>query len=306
MHWTLLHDLTQAHKRWQYASFSASAPSFPASVLPSIKMHHTSEALLNTSWQFTYLCLTSHYFQLMLNRKLCLPIIEIDVYSDHFFQCKNTAQWKQATTFKNPLWKPVTSVSGGHHFVSHETTQYSALLLKLCNDRLWAQLCHVLYYTGTTLHDDESAFAISWPDHTCSLHVWQPEQSVTCQTSVWKSFAVWNPGTGYSICPYWYVEDCVPPWWRCWIRQCGDGFLWRLATGASSSPCPPQHGLFLWIPWTRLVSFRWNSRMTPFRRLYLLRAGHPQTTFLFLPSWPHGPVQREETQGSRCSILSWL
>jgi hypothetical protein len=42
---TLLRDLTRAHKKWQYASFSQSAPPFLASVLPSIMQWHTSEAL---------------------------------------------------------------------------------------------------------------------------------------------------------------------------------------------------------------------------------------------------------------------
>ncbi len=206
---------------------------------------------------------------------------------------------------------PSSEVSHFHFrwspFCNHETTQYLALLLKLCNNRFCSPTTskNVLYYTGTTLHNDESAFAISPPNHTCSLHVWLPEQSVICQTSVWKSFVVWNPGMGYSIRPYWFGKDCVPPQWRHWIGQRGDGFSWRLATGASSAPCPPQYRLFLWIPWTQLVSFRWNSRMTPFRRPYLLRAGHPGTPFLFLPSWPHGPVQCEETQDRHCPFLSW-
>jgi hypothetical protein len=43
-------NLTQAHKRQHYASFSASAPPFLAPVLSFIMVHHTSEALLNT-WQ---------------------------------------------------------------------------------------------------------------------------------------------------------------------------------------------------------------------------------------------------------------
>jgi hypothetical protein len=38
---------------------------------------------------------------------------------------------------ENPLWKSVTSISGGRRFVSHETTQYSALLLKLCNNNVF-------------------------------------------------------------------------------------------------------------------------------------------------------------------------
>jgi hypothetical protein len=70
-----------------------------------------------------------------------------------------------------PLWKLVTSVSSGCHLVSHETTQYSALLLTLYNDRFISPTMskNVLYYTGTMLHDDESAFAISRLDHACSL-----------------------------------------------------------------------------------------------------------------------------------------
>jgi hypothetical protein len=43
--------LTRAHKKWQYASFSQSAPPFLASVLPSIMQWYTSEALLNASLQ---------------------------------------------------------------------------------------------------------------------------------------------------------------------------------------------------------------------------------------------------------------
>ena len=39
-------------QKWQYASFSQSAPPFLASVLPSIMQWHTSEALLNASQWF--------------------------------------------------------------------------------------------------------------------------------------------------------------------------------------------------------------------------------------------------------------
>jgi hypothetical protein len=38
---------------------------------------------------------------------------------------------------EDPLWKSVTSISGGRRFVSHQTTQYLALLLKLCNNNVF-------------------------------------------------------------------------------------------------------------------------------------------------------------------------
>jgi hypothetical protein len=106
----LLHNLTCAHERWQYASFSASAPPFLASVLPSIMACHTHEALLNTSWQYADFCLPSPYFKLMLTENfasqlllepsiMCACSHEINMYSNHSMQ-KNTAKWKQAIAFE--------------------------------------------------------------------------------------------------------------------------------------------------------------------------------------------------------------
>jgi hypothetical protein len=114
--------LTRAHKKWQSASFSQSAPPFLASALPSIMQQHTSEALLNASQWFADLCLPSPYFWLMINRNLCLRIIEpgiicpcgqeINIYGDLFFNAENTAKCNQAT---------------------ESVTAYILLLLKLLN-----------------------------------------------------------------------------------------------------------------------------------------------------------------------------
>jgi hypothetical protein len=88
---------------------------------------HTSEALLNASRQFADLRLPSPYFQLMINQNLCLPIIapgiicpcgqEIDIYGDHFFQCKKYSKMQPSNRIRDCI-----------HFIIAETGQHAGLI----------------------------------------------------------------------------------------------------------------------------------------------------------------------------------
>jgi hypothetical protein len=88
---------------------------------------HTSEALLNASRRFADLRLPSPYFRLMINRNLRLPVIEpgifctcghaIDIYGDHYFQCKKYSKMKSSNRIRDCL-----------HFLIAETGQHAGLI----------------------------------------------------------------------------------------------------------------------------------------------------------------------------------
>jgi hypothetical protein len=202
---TLLRDLTRAHKKWQYASFSQSAPPFLASALPSIMQQPTSEALLTASQWFADLCLPSPYFWLMINQNLCLHIIEpgiicpcgqeINIYGDLFFSMQKIQQ--NATKQLNPWLRGFCCCWNWSTCRSHfQQTRCTRRTRKPCTTQSNIQTCQYIdqfdTYICQSSHYTILMIGYWCNDHSPSSYHWWWWSIYFCGFCYKSSPAVWE------------------------------------------------------------------------------------------------------------------